>query len=248
MSGEKFNLAWRDFEFSVSQTVRDLLSDTDFTDVTLASHDEEQIKAHKFMLCSASPFFRRILLKNPHQNPLLFLKNVNIKTLQSIINFIYLGQTEIEQDELEEFLATAKELEIKGLSTETLEQQTQTKNTKEQFSLPFEEDGYTHFNEEVKQSFNADQITTEHDEDDLDDPLNHKPISLGSESLLSSSTKSDSTGRYPCSKCNHTAINQSALKVHIDGIHEGVRYPCEYCDYKATQKSTLNRHRKKHTQ
>ena len=74
MSGEKFNLAWNDFECSVSQTVRDLLSDTDFADVTLASHDDEQIRAHKFMLCSASPFFKRILLKNPHPNPLLFLQ------------------------------------------------------------------------------------------------------------------------------------------------------------------------------
>ena len=47
MSGEKFNLAWSDFDTSALQTLRDLLVDTDFVDVTLASVDVKQTRAHK---------------------------------------------------------------------------------------------------------------------------------------------------------------------------------------------------------
>ena len=50
MSGEKFNLTLSDFDTSAIQTLGDLLVDTDFVDVTLASHDDAQIKAHKVVL------------------------------------------------------------------------------------------------------------------------------------------------------------------------------------------------------
>ena len=93
---ESFNLSWSNFESAALQTVQDLFSDTEFVDVTLASDDEEQIKAHKVILCAASPFFKRIISNNPHQHPLLFLRNINIKTLKSIIRFIYMGQTEVD--------------------------------------------------------------------------------------------------------------------------------------------------------
>ena len=68
-----------DFETVSVKTIGGLLYDTEFVDVTLVSHDEEQIKAHKAILVAASPFFRRIISKNPHQHPLLFLRNINMK-------------------------------------------------------------------------------------------------------------------------------------------------------------------------
>merc|ERR1712129_313413 len=140
MAQEKFNLQWREFNQSAEQTIKDLFSDDYFTDVTLVSHDEKQIQAHKVILCGASPFFRRILMKNPHQNPLLFLKGVQMRTLRSLVNFIYLGQAEVEQDQLEMFLAAAKDLEIKGLSQEdkvingTPEQTSESKREDEVFN------------------------------------------------------------------------------------------------------------------
>jgi hypothetical protein len=115
---ESFNLSWSNFESAALQTVQNLFSDTELVDVTLASEDDKQIKAHKVILCAASPVFKRIITNNPHQHPLLFLRNIDIKTLKSIIRFIYMGQTEVEQEELETFLAVAKDLKVKGLSNE----------------------------------------------------------------------------------------------------------------------------------
>ena len=125
------------------------------------------------------------------------------------------------------------------MSTETLEQKNQPTIFKEQFALPCEEEDYTQFNEEeVKQSFDVELLTTEN-EFDMEPDVKSSPS--GSEIVLSSSIMSDSTGRYPCSNCSHKALNASALKVHIDGIHEGVRYPCEYILFSVERSEAENR-------
>ena len=77
--------------------------------------DEKQIKAHKVILSSSSEVFRKILITNPHQHPLLYLKGISYKDLQAAVKFLYFGEAEIAQDDLQTFLATAKELKIEGL-------------------------------------------------------------------------------------------------------------------------------------
>ena len=74
--GEKFNLSWNEFENCASKTVKDLLSDQDFTDVTLVCDEDKQIKAHKVILGSCSSLFANILKSNPHPHPLLYLSGI----------------------------------------------------------------------------------------------------------------------------------------------------------------------------
>ena len=56
--------------------LKDLLDDTDFSDVTLVCDDAQQLKAHKVVLAHNSTFFRNILVTNPHPYPLLYMKGV----------------------------------------------------------------------------------------------------------------------------------------------------------------------------
>ena len=74
------------------ETLSKLWEQRDFTDVTLVSKDDQQMEAHRGILAASSPFFKNILLKNPHQKPLLYLGNVDQARLTSILQFIYLGQ------------------------------------------------------------------------------------------------------------------------------------------------------------
>ena len=115
MGSEKFCLRWNDFENNISSAFRELRDDKDFFDVTLAC-DDEQIQAHKVILSACSPFFRNILRRNPHQNPLLYLKGVKYTDLQSVLNFMYHGEVNVAQEELNSFLAVAEELRVKGLT------------------------------------------------------------------------------------------------------------------------------------
>ena len=87
----------------------------DFADVTLAIGDDQQIRAHKIILTSGSEFFQNIFMRNPHQNPLLYLNDATCKFLKMIIEFVYTGQCDIEQQDLVQFLSIGKYLWITGL-------------------------------------------------------------------------------------------------------------------------------------
>jgi len=112
---EHFCLRWNDFESNISHAFREIREEKDFFDVTLACEDE-QIQAHKVILSACSPFFRKILKKNPHQHPLLFLKGVKYTEIVAILNFMYHGEVNVTQDDLNTFLAVAEELKVKGLT------------------------------------------------------------------------------------------------------------------------------------
>ena len=114
-SGEKFCLKWNDFESNISGAFRELRDERDFFDVTLAC-DDDQIQGHKVILSACSPFFRNILRRNPHQHPLLYLKGIRLRDMQQVMNFMYHGEANIAQDDLNNFLAVAEDLKIKGLT------------------------------------------------------------------------------------------------------------------------------------
>ena len=114
-SSEKFCLKWNDFENNVSVAFRELRDDRDFFDVTLACEDD-QIQAHKVILSACSPFFKNLLRRNPHQHPLLYLKGISFRDIQSVLNFMYHGEANIAQDDLNNFLTVAEDLKVKGLT------------------------------------------------------------------------------------------------------------------------------------
>ena len=106
---------WEDFHKNMSDRFQSVLHNHEFVDVTLVSQEYKKIKAHKVILSSSSSFFQNILLNNPHQHPLLYLKGVKFHNLQSLLQFMYLGQTEVGQGHLEEFMITANDLKVEGL-------------------------------------------------------------------------------------------------------------------------------------
>jgi len=115
MSAEKFCLRWNDFEANISTAFRELREDKDFFDVTLAC-DDDQLQAHKVILSACSPFFRTVLKRNKHEHPLLYLKGVKYIDLVAVLNFMYHGEVNVAQEELNSFLAVAEELKVKGLT------------------------------------------------------------------------------------------------------------------------------------
>jgi len=114
-TNEKFCLRWNDFESNISLAFREIREEKDFFDCTL-SCGSRQMQAHKLILSACSPFFRSVLKQNPHQNPLLYLKGVKFTDLQAVLNFMYHGEVNIAQEELNSFLSVAEELQVKGLT------------------------------------------------------------------------------------------------------------------------------------
>eukprot|EP00092_Neocalanus_flemingeri_P016310 GFUD01017655.1.p1 GENE.GFUD01017655.1~~GFUD01017655.1.p1 ORF type:complete len:300 (+),score=87.50 GFUD01017655.1:37-936(+) len=118
MYSDMFNLSWIEFDNVASNTFKQLLGEADFVDVTLVSDDLKQIKAHKVILSACSSIFKKMLQQNPQQQPIIYLTGVAYKEMQSMVNFMYLGQTEVEQDDLNHFMEVAAKFDVKGLSQE----------------------------------------------------------------------------------------------------------------------------------
>ena len=116
MSGEKFCLKWNEFQSNVASSLREIRDDKEFFDVTLACEDEAQVQAHKVVLAVCSPFFRTVLQRHRHDHPLIYLKGVKFVDLTAVLNFMYHGEVNVAQEELNNFLLVADELKIKGLS------------------------------------------------------------------------------------------------------------------------------------
>ena len=112
MENEKFCLRWNDFEKNISSAFRYLRDDKEFFDVTLVCEDE-QIQSHKVILAACSPFFHQVLTRNPHQHPLVYMKGIKCSDVKSVLDFMYHGEVNVAQEELNSFLAPAEDL--KGL-------------------------------------------------------------------------------------------------------------------------------------
>jgi len=112
---EKFCLRWNDFESNISSSFREIREDKDLFDCTL-SCGSKQVQAHKLILSACSPFFKAVFKQNPHNHPLLYLKGVSYDDLQAILQFMYHGEVNVSQDDLNTFLAVAEDLKIKGLT------------------------------------------------------------------------------------------------------------------------------------
>ena len=89
--------------------------DNDLMDVTLACADGQQMEAHMVILAASSPTFRDLLKQNKHPHPLIFMTRTKSSDLSSILDFLYLGEANIPQIDLESFLALAEQLQLDGL-------------------------------------------------------------------------------------------------------------------------------------
>ena len=112
---EKFCLKWNDFQTNVSNTFRKLRTSKHFYDVTLVSDDQEQVAAHKVVLAASSEYFKNILTSNTHSHPMLCLSGVNSRDIKNMLDFMYNGEIQLYQDNLDQFLQTAERFQLEGL-------------------------------------------------------------------------------------------------------------------------------------
>ena len=135
---EKLCLKWNDFQENLISAFRGFRNDLDFTDVTLACEDGTQIEVHKFVLAATSPFFMEILKRNKHSHPLIYMRGLKAEALLAMIDFLYNGEANVNQDSLDDFLGLAGELKLKGL-TKTEESDNQEYQSKPPTKGDFEQ-------------------------------------------------------------------------------------------------------------
>ena len=248
---EKFSLRWNDFQQNVSQTFGKLRNEIELCDVTLVSGDNQQISAHKVVLSACSEFFKNIFKKNIHSNPLIFLDNVSFSDLKLILDYIYLGEVQIFQDDLDSFLLKAQKLKLEGLQTAEDEAFIPPVLEEKEFNI---KDNYCQESYEVESD--ASKIGT------LDSIKSRKSRSYNFDNKLFPIEKTTievennleveskfqelvrvEAGTFVCTVCNKTMTHRFSMKRHVETHINGLSYNCTLCDKTFRSSHSYNRHR-----
>ena len=125
---EKFSLKWNDYQSNWTRSLTESRNDSEFSDVTLISEDKVKFSAHKLILSSCSNMFKFILKGTNYGNPLLYLGGVSSVNLGFILDYIYYGEVNLYQEQLDSFLESAQKLEVEGLLGSNHEQEDRDQN------------------------------------------------------------------------------------------------------------------------
>merc|ERR1712013_848178 len=83
-------------------------------DCTLVCYDG-QISAHKVILAACSSFFSSVFSNQQQQHYYIYLRGMKTSQVMILLNYIYQGVTQIEQEELKDFLLICEDLQVQGL-------------------------------------------------------------------------------------------------------------------------------------
>ena len=244
---EKYSLKWHTYSDHLRSMMKELMMNEAFADVTLVTEDKKQIKANTNVLSACSPVFSDILKKERYSNKIIYLRGIQFPEMESIMQFIYLGEATFHEERMDEFLAVAKSLEIKELCNAA-----GPETNKEPDDEPLPSDPVVQQIKEVEEQIVlSNQITKQapkerrkefvHIDKKNKCVLCQKTYYNGG--TLKNHIRSVHEGvKYPCYQCDYQASEQGTLSRHIEGKHEGVKYACNQCDYQATLQGSLTRH------
>jgi len=258
-SSRKLRLKWDDFGNNTIVTFRDLWLDTDLSDVTLVGEGNTHISIHKIILAASSPVFCEMLKQNKHPHPLIYMRGIKAKYLVTIVDFIYHGETEIFQNDLDEFLNIAEELQLKGLRAgrnvdnkqeyiETASSSPQTLSMEHNQKLLIDtnvDDSLTTGDSSIKLERNVDIDTQDYTTKRVENVMTieqSKDSTLLDQQILSIMERTDNG--WKCNMCNKVSQKKNHIKVHIEAIHiEATPHICYDCGKLSKTRDTLRMHR-----
>ena len=123
-SSNQFCLRWTNHRNTVFLTLGNLLELEAFSDVTLACDDGVTLQAHRIVLSACSPFFKSLLIgTQSNHHPIIVLKDIKESDMRYLLTYMYCGEVNVEHDDLGNLLKVAESLKIKGLTDNSLSEE-----------------------------------------------------------------------------------------------------------------------------
>ncbi|XP_045125494.1 protein tramtrack, beta isoform-like isoform X5 [Portunus trituberculatus] len=115
MDGELLSLKWNNHRTTFYHVISGLRNKETYTDVTLAC-EGKFYPVHKLVLSTCSEYFSDIFDRTPCKNPVVVLKDINCQDLEFLLDYMYIGEVNVRQNELSSLIKAAECLRIKGLA------------------------------------------------------------------------------------------------------------------------------------
>ena len=230
MATEKLCLKWNDFQNIVETSFSELRSSCDFTDVTLACEDQS-IKAHKVILSACSPFFKRLLKAHPNPQPLIYMRGLRYCDLEAVVDFIYRGETNIDQEQLENFLQIAEELELKGLTGGSRERESKIEEeTPREYSDHWQKRDVVKAETKTNRGISERSLANVNVVQSFMEPRKIQTASIVDPDTMATieSMIEKRLDKWSCTRCDFKSNWISNAKEHAEKHIAGLEYPCKY--------------------
>ena len=239
---EKFFLKWNDFHSNVSKSFGIFRNEEYLHDVTLVSDDHNKVPAHRLVLSACSAYFRDIFKNNNHAHPLLCLDLISSEDLKNVMDYIYNGEVQIYQENLDKFLAVAQRLKLEGLigDNNTMEELDNQYVPKEEFvqSIINEEQFIVETEETLKC---VNKAPKKKQENYVGTVAVEDNIFINEQ--IYQYLEGCSDGGYKCKLCGKTMAKRDHLLNHIETHMEGVSYNCSICQKSFRSRNSLSKHK-----
>ena len=223
----EYKISWDGYSHHLTDALKYMRKYAIFSDVTIFCDEQKQFRAHRNILSSCSSVFRTLLESSVgYSDPIIYLRGIKHEEMESILQFIYNGQTTLNVSKINEFLEVAKSLDIEDLVSEYFPYEEDNNDTTQMNIIKHESIENQKLDEERS-------ITTDSYKDESQEENN----SNGGENRWKEGMQI-----YKCTHCDYETAKKSVLKVHNEAKHEGVKYPCGQCGSELKNRGDLSRH------
>ena len=250
---EKFCLKWNDFESNVSKSFGLLRNEEYLHDVTLVCDDNSQVSAHKLVLSACSEYFKTLFKNNNQQKPLICLEGVTANDLKNILDYMYIGETNIFQENLDQFLTVAQRFKVLGLLQNESDTECEDSSI---IKTDLEENDASNQNEK-KKTVRTHMMSNENNSKVIKKNLsgsNDQVLAINGSDQHEIRQNIDQhleiceDGSLKCTLCGKTdkgnrTSGKSLMRCHIETHLEGLSYQCPMCDKTFRSVNSMRTHK-----
>ena len=246
-----------DIQEHFTSILQEAIDSEDYTDVTLITEDNVEIKANRLVL-SIIPMFRNILEASDEQEEQVIVLEIDSIIVHLLLELLYTGNLVGGENELLEVNEAFKEFGINHLKLESpyygesVEDETMAESSEiENHNVKPEEK--EELESENKDSINEEDVPEQPQRkprekrkmdpmfQSLECPECHKLFKTKT-SLATHHKNKHENFKFDCVECNQEFTQSSSLQTHKRTVHGKEKHKCTQCDYASTRPDNLKKH------